>query len=241
MKKYLIIIVLGILIGTQASHAQALQVGIKGVVSSTWLINNNVSDAAASVETYVASFGQSYGLSGAIYFTKKLGVEANFFYATHRQKYTNEDETYESETELNQINIPLLLKLRSKTGTYIEIGVAYNALTSAKFSFEADSLVLPFTVLIEDEDIKPTMAKSSFDAVLGIGVDINLFAGLSLTAALRFAYSMTDLKGVDAFGQDMSNTTWLALFYDGEYEQTRAASGGFLIGLTYSLGKLAGD
>ena len=128
-----------------------------------------------------------------------------------------------------------MLKIRSETGAYFEIGAIYNALTSAEFSFAVDSFSFPV------QDIKDKMAKSSIDAMFGIGVDIPLFAGLSLTTALRFSYSMTDLRGVDAIGEDLSDPLWLTLAYDGEYEQTRAASAGFLLGLTYSIGRIAGD
>lgn len=235
MKKPLFLLFAGILLCAQTSYGQGLQVGIKGAFSSTWLLNSHVSDAAAQQQSYVPSFGNNYGLSGAIFFTKKLGIEMNFFYATHRQKYTNDDDVFESETELNQVSIPLLLKLRSETGAYFEIGVVYNALTSAEYSVAFDSLVLP-TQNIEDK-----VAKSSFDAMFGIGVDIKIVAGLSLTTALRFSYSMTDLKGVDAYGLDLSDPVVLTALYNGEYEQTRAASAGFLLGLTYSIGKIAGD
>ena len=235
MKNPLFIIISGLLICAQTSYSQGIQAGIKGTIASTWLINSHVSDASANVQQYVPSFGENYGVSGAIFFNKKLGFEMDFFYATHRQQYNNEDETYESETKLNQVSIPMLLKLRSETGAYFELGVVYNALTKAQYSLKFDSISLP------SKDIKPLMSNSSFDAMFGIGVDIEMVAGLDLTFAMRFTYGMNDLKGVDAFGQDMSDPVWLTLAYDGTYEQTRAASGGFLIGLTYSIGKLAGD
>ena len=96
------------------------------------------------------------------------------------------------------------------------------------------------TFLIE-RDITDNLAKTSFDAMFGIGVDIDIVGGLSFTTALRFWGSLTDLKGVDAYGSDLSDPLVLAQDYDGKgYEQTRAASAGFLIGLTYSIGKLAG-
>jgi hypothetical protein len=85
------------------------------------------------------------------------------------------------------------------------------------------------------------MAKSSIDAMFGIGIDIHIVAGLSLTTALRFWGSLTDLRGVDAYGGDLSDPDWLTLTYNGEYKQTRAVSAGFLMGLTYSIGKIAGD
>ncbi|MBL4753246.1 MAG: outer membrane beta-barrel protein [Flavobacteriales bacterium] len=235
MQKLLLLFLVAILISSGSVLGQGIQAGVKGSINSTWLFNNHVSDAAGISQGYVPSFGQSYGLSGAIFFSKKLGVEMNFFYDTHRQKYSNDDESFESETTLNRVSIPLMLKLKSTTGAYLEIGAIYNALTKAEFSFAVDSLALPI------RDVKPSMAKSSVDAMLGIGVDINLFAGLSLTTALRFWGSLTDLKGIDSFGGDLSDELYLTAVYDGEYQETRGASAGFVVGLVYSIGKIAGE
>ena len=234
MKKPLLIIFI-CLICLSTSLGQGLQIGVKGSLNSTWLLNNHVLDASANDQTYIPSFGQYYGLSGAMFFNEKLGIEANVLYDTHRQKYSDEDETFESETTLHRISVPLMLKIRSKTGAFFEIGAIYNSLTTAEFTLAVDSFSFP------TQDVRDKMAKSSIDAMFGIGVDINMFAGLSLTTALRFWGSMTDLRGVDAFGGDLSDPLWLTAAYNGEYQQTRAASAGFLMGLTYSIGKIAGD
>ena len=234
MKKPLFVI-FTIVICITTSFGQGLQVGIKGSLNSTWLLNNHVSDASANDQTYIPSFGHYYGLSAAMFFNKKLGIEVNVLYDTHRQKYSDEDETYESETTLNRISVPLMLKIRSETGAFFEIGAIYNSLTSAEYSLAVGSLSFP------TQDVRDKMAKSSIDAMFGIGFDIHIVAGLSLTTALRFWGSMTDLRGVDAFGGDLSDPLWLTAAYNGEYKQTRAASAGFLMGLTYSIGKIAGD
>jgi len=234
MKK-LLLVILTIAICISNTLGQGLQVGIKGSVNSTWLLNTHVSDASVNEQTYIPSFGQYYGLSAAMFFSEKLGIEANLLYDTHRQKYSNEDESYESETTLNRISVPLMLKIQSQTGAFFELGAIYNSVTSAEYSLAVDSFSFPV------QDIKDKMAKSSIDAMFGIGVDINLFAGLSLTTALRFWGSLTDLKGVDALGGDLSDPAWLMGAYNGEYMQTRAASAGFLMGLTYSIGNIAGD
>ena len=234
MKKPLLVI-FAILLTINTSFGQGLQVGIKGSLNSTWLLNSHVSDASVNEQTYIPSFGQYYGLSAAMFLNEKLGIEANLLYDTHRQKYSNEDESYESETTLNRISVPIMLKIQSETGAFFELGAIYNSLTSAEYSLEVDSFSFPV------QDIRDKMAKSSIDAMFGIGVDINLFAGLSLTTALRFWGSLTDLKGVDALGGDLSNPLWLTAAYNGEYAQTRAASAGFLMGLTYSIGDIAGN
>lgn len=233
MKKPLLLIFIS-LICLSASFGQGIQVGAKGSINSTWLLNNHVSDAAAAEQTYVASFGQFYGVSGAIFFNQKLGIQLDFLYDIHRQKYSNDGETFESETKLNRVSIPLMLKLRSETGAFFEIGAIYQALTSAEFTTSD-------TVFASIPDLRKDMAKTTIDAMFGVGVDIDMFAGLSLTTALRFWGSMSDIRGVDSFGQDLSDQGILDSEYDGTYEQTRAVAAGFVVGLTYSIGKIAGD
>ena len=233
MKKPLLIL-FTCLICLGTSFGQGVQFGAKGSINTTWLLNNHVSDAAAAEQTYVASFGQFYGVSGAIFFNQKLGVQMDFLYDIHRQKYSNDGETFESETKLNRVSIPLMLKLRSETGAFIEIGAIYQALTSAQFTTNDSSFAnIP--------DLRKDMAKTTIDAMFGVGVDIQMVAGLSLTTALRFWGSMSDLRGVDSFGRDLSDQDVLDAEYDGTYQQTRAVAAGFVIGLTYSLGKIAGD
>jgi len=159
----------------------------------------------------------------------------NFFVANHNQKYTDDDETYQSETSIKKLDIPVLLKIKSETGAYFEIGIQYSSFTRAEHKISFDSLVFgPF-------DIRDKTSKSSIDGMFGIGIDIPIFAGLALTTALRFTGSLTDIKGVDAFGKDLSNDIVLILGYNGEYEETHSVAAGFLIGLTYSIGKIAGD
>ncbi|HIA37466.1 MAG TPA: PorT family protein [Flavobacteriales bacterium] len=237
MKKALFIILASILtVSFNDARAQGLQAGIKGSLNSTWLLNKHVSDAPDITQNYLPSFGESYGFSGAIFFTKKLGVEMNFLMATHSQKYTNEDEDYESETYLRKLDFPILLKLRSKTGAYVELGVQYSTFTSAEYKISSDSIQSSSI-----EDIRNATSKYSVDAMFGVGVDIPLFAGFDFTAALRFTGSLTDVKGVDALGKDLSNDLILLSDYNGEYEETRSLAGGFLVGITYSIGRIAGE
>jgi len=81
------------------------------------------------------------------------------------------------------------------------------------------------------------------DGLFGIGVDIEMGGGFAITTAMRFWGSISDLKGVDAYGNDLSNQAVLdnkldpRYNYEGRYEPTHSVAAGFLIGLTYSIGK----
>jgi len=130
MKK-LVIILLAITVYTQV-EAQRIEVGIKGSGNSTWLFNNHVSNAAAAKQSYVPSFGYNYGVSGTIYFNKKLGFQMEFLYSEHNQKYTGDDLDYESQVSLNEIDIPFLFKFKSETDAFFELGAIYSPLINMK-------------------------------------------------------------------------------------------------------------
>jgi len=212
--------------------SQNLTVGVKGSFISTWLFNKYVSDAPAGEQDYFPSFGDSYGLSAAIFFNKKIGIEMNFFYATHRQEYEGRTPDaynieYKSETSYNKIDIPILLKFTSVNGAYLEIGPQYSIITNPTYYYrESDGTG-------ETYDIDSLFAKTAISGLIGVGVDIELVAGLALTTALRFDVSISDLKGVDAFGKYISN-------YPKDHP-THSAAAGFLIGVTYRIGKKTTD
>ena len=235
MKKLLsifLLLTLSIILQTFRCSAQNLTVGIKGSFISTWLFNKYVSDAPAGEQDYFPSFGESYGLSAAIFFSKKIGIEMNFFYATHSQKYEGSTPdiyniAYKAETSYNKIDIPILFKLNSGNGAYLEIGPQYSFIANPTYYYiESDGTG-------ETYDLDSLFAKTAINGLIGVGVDIELFAGLALTTALRFDVSFTDLKGVDALGEYISNYA--------KYHPTRSAAAGFLIGVTYRIGKKTTD
>ncbi|HIO73407.1 MAG TPA: hypothetical protein EYN38_09925 [Flavobacteriales bacterium] len=234
MKKLLLLALL-ISATTVNSHAQSLVIGAKGLFASTWLFNANVSNAPQGKQTYVPAFGESYGLSGAIFFNEKLGVEMNFFYSNHRQGYTGDDTEYEARTTISKVDIPLMIKLKSETGAYFEIGVQFSAVQQARYRYKLGSVDTNYYVTQH-------FAKNSIDGIIGIGIDIELGAGLALTTALRFWGSITDIEGVDSYGNDLSDVGVLnqtldtRYNYEGDYKETHSAAAGFLLGLTYTIG-----
>jgi len=211
------------------ASSQALVAGVKGIYNSTWLLNSHVSNAAATDQSYVPSFGYSYGVSGALFLSKKFGVEMNVLYATHSQQY--EGDQYTSETSLEKIDVPILLKFQSKTKVYLELGIQYALVSKASYYYN-----LPPLIEI-DENISEKVAKNSIDGVLGIGIELDMFLGLAFNAGMRFTGSLTDMEGVDALGFDLSDPLNLNLAYNGNYEPTHSLCAGFLVGFTYSIGR----
>ena len=209
------------------ASSQALVAGIKGIYNSTWLLNTHVSEAASTDQSYVPSFGYSYGISGALFLSKKFGVEMNVLYATHSQQY--EGDHYTSETSLEKIDVPIMLKFQSKTKVYLELGIQYALVSKANYYYN-----LPPLIEI-DENISEKVAKSSIDAVGGVGIELDMFLGLAFNAGLRFTGSISDL---DRDGNiDISDPLNINTFYNANSEPTNSLSAGFLVGLTYSIGR----
>jgi len=77
VKKTLIFGIILMLNGSfNGTIAQGIQAGIKGSLSSTWLLNSHVSDASSKVQQYLPSYGSSYGVSGAIFFRGFLKIDS---------------------------------------------------------------------------------------------------------------------------------------------------------------------
>jgi hypothetical protein len=117
-----------------------------------------------------------------------------------------------------------LFKLKSDGGVYLELGVQANGISKANHTAQSD--------LGETSDnVSGSYAKNYMSAVFGFGANVKLSKKipLGLLFGLRLNYGFDDTKGVDALGNDLENK----LIYN-TYEKTNAASGAFMLGLTYS-------
>ena len=129
--------------------------------------------------------------------------------------------------KLNVTQIPLLLKLKSENGAYLEVGAQVNSISKATYSFDyTDSDLFDYSA-----DETTNYAKSYTSAVLGFGANVRLVKAipLSLNLGLRLQYGFTDAKGVDALNNRLNNS----LIYP-TYQKTNAVSGGLVFGLTYT-------
>jgi hypothetical protein len=211
------------------------EIQAKGLANSTWLFNKNISDIGDS-QNYANGLGFNYGLGFNAYFGK-VGVGIEGLMGNHIGGYAGTLEfkdssgavisktDYKSSVNIKTIQIPLLFKLKSDM-LYFELGPQYNLISSAVYKFSGDGMNM-------DSTVTSNYASSFFSGIMGFGAKIKFGASpLSLNIGLRLQYSFTDLKGVDALGNDLSNP-----FYYKEQASTSAATGGLVFALTYQLGK----
>jgi hypothetical protein len=224
MKK---IILSALLLTSLNLHSQiSIEGGVKGSYNTTWLFNKNISDQGTE-QDYAAGLGSNYGLGAAVYFGP-IGLGVEFLRGTHTGGFAGGFAgKYSSNVKLNVNQIPLLLKLKSKNGAYIELGAQVNSITKATYTFDyTDSDIFDGT-----SDETSNYSKSFTSAVLGFGANVKLTKAipLALNAGIRLQYGFTDAKGVDALGFNLDNK----IVYP-TYEKTNAVSGGLMIGLNYT-------
>lgn len=227
MKKIIISFVLLSSFGVSAQIS--VDGSVKGSYNSTWLFNKNISDQGAE-QDYAMAWGSNVGLGASVYYGA-IGFGLEFLRGTHTGGYAGDYPlvgTYNSNVKLNLTQIPLLLKLKSENGAYIELGAQVNSINKATYNRTYDNSNL---LNVTDGEVTDNYNKSYTSALLGFGANIRFVKAipLSLNVGLRLQYGLTDAKGVDAQGVSLSQK----LVYP-TYEKTNAVSGGIMFGLIYT-------
>ena len=201
--------------------------GVKGSYNSTWLFNKNISDQGTS-QDYALGWGYNFGGGATVYYGP-IGFGVEFLTGSHTGGYAGDFlGKYTSNVKLNVTQIPLLLKLKSENGAYLELGAQVNSISKATYNRDfTDNDLFDAT----DNIVTSDYAKSFTSAVLGFGANVRLVKAipLSLNVGLRLQYGFTDAKGVDALGTSLENT----VIYPTR-QNTNAVSGGIMIGLNYT-------
>jgi hypothetical protein len=225
MKKFILCASL-LFIGANAQAQLSIDANVKGLYNSTWLFNKNISDQGTS-QDYVLGWGYNVGGGATVYYGP-IGFGVEFLTGSHTGGYAGDFlGKYTSNVKLNVTQIPLLLKLKSENGAYLEVGAQVNSISKATYSFDyTDSDLFDYSA-----DETTNYAKSYTSAVLGFGANVRLVKAipLSLNLGLRLQYGFTDAKGVDALNNRLNNS----LIYP-TYQKTNAVSGGLVFGLTYT-------
>jgi hypothetical protein len=193
----------------------------KSIISSTWLLNNNISDKGDD-QDYAPGWGTTYGIGINGYFNS-VGLGVELLGGTHKGAYKGSvgPIDYTSEVQLKQFQIPILLKLRGESGGYFEIGPQFNIISSARYTYDG---------MVNSTSDEKSNYENYTSVVMGFGANIQLSKSipLGLMMGMRLNYGFTDAKGVDALGFNLNNS----LLYP-TYEKTMAVSAGLQLGLSY--------
>jgi hypothetical protein len=269
MKKFLLsILSIGLFTATYAQDQQGgglgLEFGLRGAPASSWLFNQNVSNAGES-QNYAAAFSYNYGLDFAFDISGKCAIEVDLLLGTLTQGYNGKfsnagfyvntpvafpdntyanGESYTSKNTLKTMDIPLLFRFGSGNGAYIEIGPQYDIVQGATYtaSYTGQN---PGTASSANYSTAGEFGTSNIEGVLGFGDDFQIGAsGFNIITNLRFSYGFTDLVGADGLGQGLEKSPGGSdnVLYSGSnpyyagYKPTHSATVSFSIGVYYYIG-----
>lgn len=241
--KKLFALTIGVFI-LHGTHAQDFRMGLKGAFNSTWLINSNVAGRDASAE-YQASWGTHAGLAFNYYFDESIALSVDVLYSTHAQRFfgdclDTDSFAYTGKMITNYLDIPLLLRITSEGGPYVEFGPQVGILLNAKEDYERVATSGEF-FSYKARDYKKDFNAVDISAVLGFGYDIPLSDNMFINLGLRFSYGFTDAM-VKNPEEDFlitfnhSEFCRLASFDSDEvfkYLKTNRAYGGLMLGFIF--------
>lgn len=225
LKKYTILLFALSLLACQNARSQWwIDVGAKGAINSTWLINGNYNKDKNAA--YALSLGYSGGGKLGFNFNEDHEITLDILYSQVNQKYktTGLDlpAPWERNVSLTYLEFPLLYR-NNKNGTYIEIGPQYSMLMGA-----SDNTI--------PGDAKEYFNKSNIAAVFGFGSYLFGTDNFYVCLGMRFSYGFLDIvsdkggKGQDYHFLDPNKTQV------DKYSPTNALAGGFILEFNYDLG-----
>lgn len=225
-------------INSNAQKKKSFEIQGKAMCSSSWLFNNNISDLGPE-EDYYNTFSFNYGVAFNAYFGNAgIGVEALFGNITggYTGSYDIKDAitkaviskvNYNSDVNIQTLQVPLLFKLKGDKAMYLEIGPQYNSVFSANYNIEQNGAKPVIT------NVAKYYSGYYFSGVLGFGANIKLGESpIGILIGVRFQAGFTDLKGVSGRGYDLSDKT---IFPDPAI--TMSTTAGLKLGVVYNFGE----
>jgi|GEM_PF-3393886 len=215
-------------------RAQSFTLGVMGEAKNTWLVNTAVMGATTEQEVK-PSFGFAGGFTACVYFQQQidtyLGVGIDAIFGNHSQRYSGRVSgsptlaTYNSKVNLLFLDLPVYAKLVLRFGTYVEAGMQFSLLASAWYKSTGG--------LETSVNAKSKFSPFYYGPLVGLGADIPVSDDMYIFAGLRFVYGISDLKGVDGQGNDVSVPVNGAPDYSGK--KTHAAYVALNLGVYYRL------
>jgi hypothetical protein len=235
------------------SGGQSIELGLKGALGSTLLLNGNVLSGKDN-EGYGFALSNDYGLHGAFNFAHGYGLELEILKANIEQGYGGvfggsgefpgdgityfQGESYSAVTQISVIQIPMLFRYEHDiTGKYLEAGLGYEIIESGTYSATYRN---PGQLI--DQSISNQLPKGNFMAIVGLGWDKRMGheSNLYFNFGFRLEYGLFDMMGVDGHGQDISGPKSVILYeqpdpFYKEYHGTHSLELTINVGLSYRI------
>jgi hypothetical protein len=173
------LLVLVILLGAGSAFAQGISIGIKGGPN---FANLDVSDFSGSLKNKTGIHGGAF----VLFKMKKIGLQPEILFS--QQGSNIKFDATNTESSIDYINIPIILKLYTVLGLNLQVGPQFGFLSKAEF---------------DGDNVKDSFKNSDTSLALGVGWDLPL--RLSIDA--RYNLGLSDISDDPNF-DTIKNQVW---------------------------------
>jgi hypothetical protein len=211
-------------------------------------ISNSINDKDDPIFQNKTTFGGGAGINITFWKNDVLGLQVGLMYISHNQKfiskykdlsYADSMRTYKGKKRLDYLKLPILAV------TSLPVSKQFNLFGYAgpQFAYllKGDGAVVIYRHygdgISDFFDLPPSGShfykKFLVDMVLGGGFNLKLAPELSISASLRFDYSLTDVENKDA---EAYENYPLYTYGDPERKKAHNSSLGLMLCFNYHLG-----
>ncbi|MCC7301843.1 MAG: outer membrane beta-barrel protein [Bacteroidia bacterium] len=204
-------------------------IGARGGPMATWFFNKNVIDDDGIQQKF--SGGAYGGGMLGLHLTEMVAINGEFLFASYNRKWASGIDTlsWTSRTNLKYMEIPVLLHLDFEGFKYLELGIKFGILNSAKESFDSDYLSY------SNEDVKKYFSGNSKALVFGWGTGLFGSGGLLLSTGVRLTYGLDDIIS-DEGGRGDEYYPMADPTKPKSYQKTNLITAAFHLSLDFDLG-----
>ncbi|HEY4482357.1 MAG TPA: outer membrane beta-barrel protein, partial [Candidatus Brocadiaceae bacterium] len=191
-----------------------------------WMLNKN--QMKDKNLRYLASFGGTGGIMIGLHLSTVVAINGELMYAAYSQKFRSGVDSIDwtSNTNLSYLEVPVLLHFDMNDFRFLELGVKFCMLQSARERFNSD------VIDMDDKAAKPNYEKNNTALVFGWGTGVWGNGGLLVSGGLRLTYGLSDLVSeLGGKGQNYLGSEGLK-----SYQKTNTATVGFHINMDFDLG-----
>lgn len=208
-----------------------ITVGARGTFNSTWLMNKNMMHDKGL--KYQPSFGGSGGIMLGFHLSTIVAINVEGLYSQYNQKMKSAIDSlkWSSKTTLNYLEFPVLLHFDFENFKYLEFGVRFGILNSAKYNATFDDFPAGNET---NKDVKKNYESNTTGIVFGWGGGIWGNGGLLISGGIRLTYGLSDIVSDEGGKGDDYYT--LKDFKKESYTKTSTATIGFHLNADFDLG-----
>jgi len=159
-----------------------IDLGAKGMLATTWLMNESI----LNNEDYIheISLGGGPGLKLGLNFNPSIELVGEVFYFQFNQKFdiTENGQNWNKRISINRLDIPILIRSNSETGSYFEVGGQYSITQGITENTMAKTL-----------DAMDYYDKEYWSAILSFGGYMMGWDNIGISLGFRFVYSFNDI------------------------------------------------